>query len=476
MTEVVVPTAPALARIADVELMQTGTWWISTGEFTFTYEDFVSAVAALDCPAVRRPILKLGHTDPRFDGEPAVGYIDNMAVADNGRTLVGDYAGMPGWLGQVIASAYPDRSIEGQYDFRCQMAHTHPFVVTAVALLGVTAPGIGSLESLQDVAQLYGVDVAAAAANTTGVPVAVTASRRDEPMPNPQPRQIAASVTSEDVSRAFYSSPIGDSWDSWIEELQLDPLQIIYVDDRSGDRFRVAVTIGAGDGVDAVAFAEPVKVVIRYDDAAVAAAAGKASIRFASKAESRPDAPKSPAATADGPSNPEGGSAVAFSDEQITDIRQRLGVSDDADETAILAALAEALAERADPPPAPAPTPTAPVLPDGVVVIDQEQLAELQVAAKAGVAASQRFADQDRDTAIKAAISEGRIPKARQEHYEKAWAADAEGTKTLLASLAKGLVPVEQIGTAHNAEADGSDPELDSISAAVTRTPLKQVS
>src|SRR5262249_21934435 len=147
---------PALVTRPDVELMQPGTWQLSTGTATFTPDDLRAAVTALDCPAIRNPVIKLGHIDQRFDGEPAVGWIGNMAV-DSAGTLRGDYTGMPAWLDDVLPSAYPDRSIEGSYDFRCQLGHIHPFVVTAVALLGVTAPGIGTLESLQDVAELYGV-------------------------------------------------------------------------------------------------------------------------------------------------------------------------------------------------------------------------------------------------------------------------------------------------------------------------------
>lgn len=172
--DVTVPSAPPLARIHGVELMRTGQWDISTGRVEFTSKDLAAAVGALNCPAVRRPVLKLGHTDARFDGQPAVGWVDNIATTDNGHTLVGDYVGMPGWLGQVIASAYPDRSIEGVYDYRCQLGHTHPFVLTAVALLGVTAPGIGTLSSLQDVAALYGVAAADDDLGGRGTAVQVT--------------------------------------------------------------------------------------------------------------------------------------------------------------------------------------------------------------------------------------------------------------------------------------------------------------
>jgi hypothetical protein len=67
---------------------------------------------------------------------------------------------VPEWLGEVMASAYPNRSIEGYRDYQCQQGHTHPFAITGLALLGVTPPGVGTLSSLEDIAALY--DVAAA--------------------------------------------------------------------------------------------------------------------------------------------------------------------------------------------------------------------------------------------------------------------------------------------------------------------------
>ena len=71
-------TSP-LATIPSVELVQAGQWDLGTGRVTFTRNDLAAAVAALDCPAVHRPVLKLGHDEPmpnggvRWDGEPAVG-------------------------------------------------------------------------------------------------------------------------------------------------------------------------------------------------------------------------------------------------------------------------------------------------------------------------------------------------------------------------------------------------------------------
>jgi hypothetical protein len=195
MADVAVPTALPLSTVPDVELMRTGTWQLSTGPATFTTGDLVSAVAALECPAVRRPILKLGHTDPRFDGQPAIGYVNNMATAAGASVLRGDYVGMPGWLTvDVLASAYPDRSIEGWWNYQCAVGHVHPFVVTGVALLGVSPPGIGVLESLQDVATLYGV---AAASGAGGTPFAVRAGDFETLHPRGEHGHFRTKVSSE---------------------------------------------------------------------------------------------------------------------------------------------------------------------------------------------------------------------------------------------------------------------------------------
>ncbi|MEU7978238.1 phage protease [Micromonospora sp. NPDC049081] len=159
------------ARREGVELIRTGTWNISTGKWTANRLDLNAAVAAMSCPAIQRPIVKIGHTDKRFtpgDGEPAIGWYENLRTTDGGHTLVGDQVA-PQWISNVQAAAWPNRSVEGTYNYRCGLGHTHPFVLTAVALLGVTPPGVStlaSLNSLDDVRALYGM---AASARQPGV-------------------------------------------------------------------------------------------------------------------------------------------------------------------------------------------------------------------------------------------------------------------------------------------------------------------
>ena len=449
MTDVTVPTAPPLGRVPNVEIGMAGTWRTSSGMMTLTAEDLYACVAALDCPAVRRPTLKPGHTGTFGVGDPAIGYIANLAVTDDGKTLVGDYCGMPGWLtatddngDSILSATYADRSGEWCFDYGCALGHNHPCVLLAVSLLGVEFPAIGTIASLQDVANFYGV-----AADTTPPDVGnvvVIPTRQETSMPNPAPRQVAASVTTDDVRRAFYTSPQGSSWDIWIEEVQLDPLQIIYANDADGFNYRIPVVLGDGDGSEAVSFGDPVRVVNNWTDAPVNQAAASAAdanvVRFASRAESRPGrdprTPQTPAASADGSvTTQEGSSAVSFTDEQLTTMRQRLGVADDADEATILAALDEALAEQLEP------TTATPEIPEGSVLVEETVLEELRVAATAGQEARNEQLRQRREQLVTTAINEGRIAPARREHWLQQLAADP-GAEQVLTALEPGLVPV----------------------------------
>ena len=469
------PIAPALSQLPSVELMHTGTWSASTGIHTFTTGDFASAVAALDCPAVRRPVLKLGHTDPRFDGEPAVGWIANMAVAEDGHTMVGDYVGMPGWLGPVLASAFPDRSIEGQWEYQCAIGHTHPFVITAVALLGVEHPAIGTLESLQDVATLYGV-----AASSGGHGQRVTVHLKGSAMPNPKPPAVALGVSTEDVRRAYYEDA---PWSVWIEEMQLDPLQLIVIDDDTGTRSRVPITV-TGDGADGVTFEAAIPVVVRYEDVTPAAPADPAAapdiaasaptaIRYANRAESRPGQSASastPTAVHAGGNDPKGGSTVALTltDEQEAAFREALGVDADADVDAMVTAAEELATTPEEPAPAAAAASRG-VAASGVVQVDAAQFAALQAQAARGEQAATRQEDDDRARILDDAVRAGKFQPARRAHWETLLKADPEGTRETIAGLAANLVPVgASIGTAKDApESDFTADDIGALEASL---------
>lgn len=165
------------------------------------------------------------------------------------------------------------------------------------------------------------------------------------------------------------------------------------------------------------------------------------------------------AATADGNTgNPEEGSTiVAFSDESTATLRQKLGVNDDADETAILAALDEALQERAEPQVTNQP-------PEGVVAIDSAQLEELRNAAEAGRRASERQEREDRERIVDQAITDGRISPARREAWLNRLTADPAEVETLNA-LEAGLVPVTMLGSARDLDDDQNINPIDEAHA-----------
>lgn len=134
--------------------------------------------------------------------------------------------------------------------------------------------------------------------------------------------------------------------------------------------------------------------------------------------------------------------AMAFTPEQLTQMRQDLGLAETADEATIVAALSEALAEQADDAPAATTTGT----PEGTTLVSTEVLQTLQAQAREGAEARAQQRTESRDRAIEAAVAEGRIAPAQREHFTKLYDADATGTQALLAQLSPGLVPVAEIG------------------------------
>lgn len=139
-------TTADLCSFPGIELCKTGTWDASTGATTITRADLASAIAA--ARSLPDPVLKIGHQDPRFDGEPAVGRIANLRLADRGDTLLGDLVDVPGWLADSVVTAYPQRSIEATFNYQTN-GKTYRFVLTGLALLGAQWPAVTDLNSLR---------------------------------------------------------------------------------------------------------------------------------------------------------------------------------------------------------------------------------------------------------------------------------------------------------------------------------------
>lgn len=451
MTDVSAPVAPILKTLPNVELIHAGTWDISTGKWEVTTGDLLAAVGAQDCPAVRRPVLKLGHTDPRFDGQPAVGWVAGMAVADGGLSLVGDFTGMPAWLADIAASAYPDRSVEGQYDYVCQLGHTHPFVLTAVALLGVTEPGVGTLQSLQDVAALYGV---AASAPTDSRSITVLA--KGAAMPAPRGTALAASVTTEDVRREYYETA---PWSVWIVEQQLEPLQLIVQDDEDGTFARVPVTVGADDSIT---FAPGVNVKRVYVDAPPEVedeVVASRTVVYASRTESRPGTnPKIPTVTvAAGPTERQAGMDPVM-------LRTALGLAADASDIEVSAAVAAAGLSTAPPTAVTDPAPVTEQLPVAASSVEPWRVELTRTSAELAEIKAERTAER-KTNVFASAIAAGKITPAERTAWEARYDAAPDVVTEILAATARGAaVPIAAAGyTGGDDEMEASEADLDSL-------------
>jgi hypothetical protein len=451
--EIVVVTVP------NVELLEVGdNWETSTGTFSWTMEDLQAAVAAQDDPGIRTPVVKLGHKDARFDGQPALGRIENLRLSNNDQTLVGDLVGIPRWLAECMASAFPRRSIEGFFDFTTRTGNTWAFALTGVALLGDAYPAIDTLE---DIAALYGAEppvlvpadqneqIVAAERGNMRVAVRVEAAPPQDPTPpsRTEPRYIEASVSYGDVSTAFYDTGPGGEpgnywW--WIRDVLASPNELI-VDDDEGHLFRVSYTIDTnGNGPDAVTFGDPQEVRVEYVDVA----ASRSLVRYGNPvAAGRPRTRRAVSA---------GAPQTEVHDVQLTDDQIRaLGLEPGATDEEISAALSERLAAApppvteppvAGPAPTTDPTPPAAEVPDGMVLVDSATLDDL----RDGVAAARRIEQQnveaERGRILDAAVLAGKFAPARREHYEQMLVTDPEGGREAIAKLADNLIPVQERG------------------------------
>jgi hypothetical protein len=429
-----VPGTPTLATIRGVEIASVGFWNISTAEdWHPSAEDLAAAVAAMDCPAVRRPTLKFGHTGTPGSGDPSIGLIDDLRLADDGQTLIGDYVGVPAWLAaadsegrSVIASAYPDRSGEFESNYVCQLGHVHPFVVHAVALLGVVQPGIGTLESLYD--------------------LFTKAPEKETEMAKAAVEQAGTSI--DDVRRSYYDGP-GSNWYLWIREMFIEPAELIVQNDEDDTIERVSYTI-TGDGE--VEFGDSQQVKVEYVNAR--ASAQKPAVAFASRAEARNGvaAQQIPSAAEAEVNKGKEGAMPTLKE----GLAQKLGIAADADDETVLKALDEALTERADTTASqdadgdiPAEQLVAAAAKAGLVLVNAEKFDETVQAAQLG---AQAFARQlrDSDTAlVEAAIRDGKFPPAQRDHYLAMLDTDRDRTTTLIGQMAKGFIPVAEVGHNH---------------------------
>lgn len=135
--------------------------------------------------------------------------------------------------------------------------------------------------------------------------------------------------------------------------------------------------------------------------------------------------------------------------ELINGLRDRLGIPADADlnDDQLLAAVDEALAERAEPT-SETPAPQERDLPEGAEVVDSEVLAQLRAEAENGRAARAELDAARRNRIVDDAIRAGKFGPSRRDAWLNALEVDEAGAIADLERLTPGLVPVVQAGDA----------------------------
>lgn len=157
--------------IKGVELAKVGVWAGGDGrgrpaQLDISREDLAAAVAAYEYalaeggPSAAEVPIKLGHTMAQEvfgdlaakmeDGAPAYGWVGNLRL--QGDTLVGDYLRVPDKLaGMMKSGAWRNRSIEFYRNTKWPLSasgKTFRMVMSAVAVLGATAPAVKGLADI----------------------------------------------------------------------------------------------------------------------------------------------------------------------------------------------------------------------------------------------------------------------------------------------------------------------------------------
>lgn len=445
----------SLVNIPDVPLVEVGIQYPAmTGPVTFTFEQMRDAVIAYqNDDAIVAPRLKLGHMNDVFaSGDmPAVGLAQNLRLGNNGKTVFGDYVGVPAWLAQVMPYAYPSRSVEGNFDVHTTTGKDWQFVITDLALLGVRWPGVMTID---DLPTLFGTEIPdaieiAAEIRTAmeGGELGVAAGLRY------LKDKVQGQVNISDVERAFYRDfAEGDRYWWYICADLVDPLELII--DGDDELYRLPVEVNGRE----ITFGEPAPVHIEFVDAearvqgVIAEYGGRVAAAYKTREASGAHA-----------SDREGGAVV-----DAATLRKTLKLSDDTPDEEVLRVANERLS--ADPPPTPEPEegaesetpaegqetttegepetegeqPPAQTAQGSVVTIDAGTLAQLQENAALGRQAHEAQQSNEDTRILTEAMEAGKFPPARFDHWKALLAADREGTIATLKTLAENVIPIDQ--------------------------------
>lgn len=188
-----------MSDIPNVELARPGTWHLSSGRRTFDTADLKDAADFWTASGSQKIPLGFGHSDSRFDGDPAFGWVSNIRFTEDaeGPVLLGDLVDMDSWVAAAAPKRWPNRSIEGFANLLFK-GRTYRLALTRLALLGATPPGMPGLKTLAEIkAAVTGpampITAASRAHLTRGVGTFIAASMEEADVAE-VPEEIADAV------------------------------------------------------------------------------------------------------------------------------------------------------------------------------------------------------------------------------------------------------------------------------------------
>lgn len=137
---------------------------------------------------------------------------------------------------------------------------------------------------------------------------------------------------------------------------------------------------------------------------------------------------------------------IEFSDEQIVELREKLGLAEDAEASQVFEALDELKTKAETPAPPPPPdggsdggtgTPEGgqAQLPEGMIAMEADEAAELRQMAEAGRDANEKLRVRDREDFLRGAMSKGKIDPAQVEEFRKDYDENEDLTRRLIDRL-----------------------------------------
>lgn len=483
-------TGPLLKTVPNVPVISTGIEYpLASGPTTFTEEDLADAVAAFDDPAIHAARTKIGHVDPRFnlsiapdgtplDGEPSLGSWQNMRLSDDRQTIYGDIVGCPAWLADIMGTAYPSRSIEGNFDVETVTGHQWRLVIESVALLGVIGPGVTTLDDLPILFSEGGPDVEVIEAKE-GEPMSVSAAATRGAVA--ARGAVSAAVNIEDVRRDYYAQLESSQMWWWVRAMYVDPFELI-VDDDEGGLYRVPFDPSASP----ITFEDPQEVVIKYVDAPKTAASAslreslagalrsqdKIAASYTSRSEARPGTQVQGGAMTPEQLRESLGLPADATDEQVSSKIAELRSNADetpatpetpeTPETPAAPATSETPETPATPPepvtPEPEPVGASAAVPEGTVLVDKDTWEAVKAGAAAGTDLAKQQAEQHKTRTLRAALDAGKFPPAAMERWSQSWDRDPEGVEATIDLLPDNSVPIHARGvTPTVAESNNGD-------------------